>query len=227
MRKNHKKIKKIALIICIPVILAISYFILSTIKYQRLVNEGSVLADNQCLKVNPVIIDRKNSYIKSIQALKDNDYKEYEKQTDIYFKASKQYVSLQSDWLDTQKKYINRWDFQYFNPSYVKTAAKYQYDSRMADMESTKFLIDSYEVSQLNKSLSEELALKSMEKIKTRNDLDKKYSDIWDNPGKLDWRTRFIKVPASKCPDENFNIPDVEDFLNPKSVPSNIYQPVS
>lgn len=227
MRKNHKKFKKIALIICIPVILAISYSIFSITQYQRLVNEGSELADNQCLKVNPVIIARKNSYIKSIQALKDNNYKEYEKQTDSYFMESKQYVALQSEWLDTQKKYIDKWDFQYFNPSYIKTAAKYQYDSRKADMESTKLLIDSYEVTQLNKSLSEELALKSMEKIKIRNDLDKKYSDIWDNPGKLDWRTRFIKVPASKCPDENFNIPDVEDFLNPKSVPSNLGQPVS
>lgn len=227
MRKKHRYFKRFIAVIVIIVALALCYFIYSIFAYQKIVNEGSILADNQCLKVNPVIINRKNSYIKSIQALKDNDYKEYEKQTDIYFKASRQYVSLQSDWLDTQKKYINRWDFQYFNPSYVKTAAKYQYDSRMADMESTKFLIDSYEVSQLNKSLSEELALKSMEKIKIRNDLDKKYSEIWDNPGKLDWRTRFIKVPASKCPDENFNIPDVEDFLNPKSTPANFGQPVS
>lgn len=227
MRKNHKKIKKIALILCIPVILAIGYFIFSIFEYQRIVNEGTVLADNQCLKVNPIIIDRKNSYIKSLQALKDNNYKEYEKQTEIYFKTSKEYVSEQTKWLDTEKKYIDRWDFQYFNPSYVKAAAQYQYDSRKADMESTKLLIDSYEVSQLNKSLSEELALKSVKQIKIRNDADKKYDAIWDNPGKLDWRTRFIKVPASKCPDENFNIPDVEDFLNPKSIPSNIGQPVS
>lgn len=227
MRKNRKNIKKIIIIISFPAILALGYFIFSIFKYQSIVNEGSILADNQCLIVNPIIIDRKNSYIKSLQALKDNNYEEYEKQTENYFKASKDYVSEQTKWLDTQKNYIDRWDFQYFNPSYVKNAAKYQYESRKADMESTKLLIDSYEVSQLNKSLSEELALKSVEKIKIRNDADKKYEEIWNNPGKLDWRTRFIKVPPSKCPDENFNIPDVEDFLNPKSVPANLGQPVS
>lgn len=219
--------KKIKLIICISVVAAVGYLIFTIIQYQRLVNEGSILADNQCLKVNPVIIDRKNSYIKSLQALKNNNYKEYEKQTVNYFQASKQYISEQSKWLDTQKNFIDRWDFQYFNPSYIKIAAKYQFESRKADMESTKFIIDSYEVTQLNKSLSEELALKSVEKIKIRNEADKKYNAIWNNPGKLDWRTRFIKVPPSKCPDKNFNIPDVEDFLNPKSLPVNINQPVS
>ena len=227
MRKNHKKFKKIVLIICIPIILVISYFIFSIFEYQQLVNEGSVLADNQCLKVNPIIIARKNSYIKSLQALKDNNYKEYENQTETYFKISREYVTEQTKWLDTQKKYMSRWDFQYFKPSYIKSAAQYQYIAREADMESTQFLIDSYDVSRLNKSLSEELGLKSVEKIKIRNDADKKYDAIWDNPGKLDWRTRFIKVPASKCPDENFNIPDVEDFLNPQYIPSNIGQPVS
>lgn len=227
MRKNQKKIKKIALIICIPVILAIGYFIFSIFQYQQLVNEGSVLADNQCLRVNPIIINRKNIYIKSLQALKDNNYDEYLKQTETYFKISDDYVSEQTKWLDAQKKYMSKWDFQYFNPPYIQTAAQYQYASRKADMDSTKLLMDSYNIAQLNKSLSEELAFKSMEKIKIRDDADKKYNDIWDNPGKLDWRTRFIKVPASKCPDENFNIPDVEDFLNPKSIPSNIGQPVS
>ena len=227
MRKNRKNTKFILIIICVSAILATGYSIFSTFQYQRLVNEGSILADNQCLKVNPILIDKKNSYIISMQAIKDSNYDEYEKQTDFYFEASKQYVTLQTEWLNAQKKFIDRWDFQYFNPSYIKNAAKYQYDSRLADMESTKLLIDSYEVAQLNKSLSEELALKSMEQIKKRDDADKKYNEIWDNPGKLDWRTRFIKVPASKCPDENFNFPDVEDFFNPRSVPANIGQPLS
>ncbi len=88
-------------------------------------------------------------------------------------------------------------------------------------------VVDAFEVAQLNKSLSEELGVKAMEQIKIRNAADKKYDEKWNNPGKLDWRTRFIKVPASKCPDENFNIPDVPDLLNPKTVPTNYGQPIS
>lgn len=227
MRRKSRYFKQFIALVSIFVALTIGYLLISVFAYQKLVNEGSVLADNQCLNVNPIIISRKNSYIKSLQAINDNDFEEYEKQTDNYFKFSKEYVAAQTKWLEDQNKFVNRWDFQHFNPSYIKNAANHQYYSRLADMESTKLLIDSYEVAQLNKSLSEELALKSMEKIKIRNDADKKYDEIWNNPGKLDWRTRFIKVPTSKCPDENFNIPDVDEFLNPESVPANLGQPIS
>lgn len=194
--------------------------------YQRLINEGSVLADNQCLKVNPIIIDRKNAYLKSLQAIKDNDVTAYDKETENYLSASRQYVTEQTKWLEAQKQYMERWDFKHFNPSYVQNAAKYQYDSRKADTESTTILVDAFDVAQLNQSLSEELSQKSMDKIKVRNEADKKYDEVWDNPGKLDWRTRFIRVPKSKCPDENFNFPDVDEFLNP-STPANPDAPLS
>lgn len=186
--------------------------------YQRLVNVGSVLADNQCLKVNPVIIERKNAYLKSMQALKDNDTEAYEKETENYLSASKKYVAEQTNWLEEQKRYINRWDFQYFIPSYMKEAAQYQYDSRKADAESTTYLVEAFEVAPLNVSISEELSDKSMVKVKERNDAEKKYDEVWDNPGELDWRTRFIKVPESKCPDENFDFPD-DDIFNPPANP--------
>lgn len=213
--------------IAIVVVVIIGGALFSTIKYQQLINQGSLIADEQCLKVNPIIIDRKNSYIKSMQAIKDNDAKTYEKETDNYLLASRKYVTQQTKWLDTQKKYMDSWDFQHFVPQYVKSAAKAQYDSRKADTESTNLLIDAFEVAQLNKTLSEELGTKAVEQIKIRNAADKKYDEIWNNPGKLDWRTRFIKVPTSKCPDGNFNIPDVQDFLNPKTAPEGYGAPIS
>lgn len=194
--------------------------------YQKLVNEGSVIADNQCLIVNPIISERKKHYIKSIEALKNNDFAGYEGETTAYFERSKQYVQEQNKWLENQKNYMDSWEFKHFNPSYIQDAAKYQYDSRKADSESTTLLIDAFEVAQLNQSLSNELGQKSMAKIKERNEAEKKYEAIWDNPGKLDWRTRFIRVPESKCPDENFNFPDVEEFLNP-SAPVNPDAPLS
>ncbi len=208
-------------------ILLLLYFGGSILAYQLLINEGSVLADNQCLKVNPIIIDRKNAYIKSMQALKDNDLKTYEKETDKYLAASNKYVQEQESWLKAQKKFIDRWDFQYFNPSYVKEAAMTQFVSRVADVESTKLLVEAFYVKDLNMSIAEEDGKKAMDQIKLRNAADKKYDEIWDNPGKLDWRTKFIKVPPSKCPDENFNIPNVDDFLNPESTPANPDAPIT
>jgi len=203
------------------------YLIGSVVMYQHLVNEGTVLADNQCLKVNPVIIERKDAYLKSMQALKDNNGDAYVKETENYLTASRKYVSEQTNWLDIQKKYMNRWDFKYFIPSYMKEAAQYQYNSRKADTESTTFLVEAFEIAPLNVSISEELSDKSMKKVKERNEAEKNYDELWNNPGKLDWRTRFIKVPESKCPDENFNFPDVDEFLNPSTEPASSDVPIT
>lgn len=195
--------------------------------YQRLVNESFVLADNQCLTVNPLIIERKNSYIKSLEALKANNADEYIKETDSYYNISEKFVIAQKTWLDEQRLYMDRWDFQYFIPDYMKEAAQTQYKARDADKKSTEYLIDSFEVYQLNESLSNELSAKAMEQVKVRNEAEKKYDELFDVPRKLDWRTRFIKVPASKCPDENFDIPNVDDFLNPDTTPHNTNSPLS
>lgn len=218
--------RKLLLFAVVLVFLVAGYFVLSIVMYQKLINEGSVLADNQCLRINPIISERKNHYIKSMEALKKNDFEGYEGETTAYFERSKQYAEEQNKWLEDQKAYMNRWDFNYFLPGYIKTAAQYQYDSRKADTESTALLIDAFEVAELNQSLSEELGQKAVELVKVRNEAEKKYDEIWDNPGKLDWRTRFVKVPESKCPDENFNFPDVEEFLNP-STPANPDAPLS
>jgi hypothetical protein len=209
MSYNTEMKKKLLII---PAVLVAGYFLLSLLQYQRLVNEGSVLADTQCLTVNPIIIERKNHYLKSLEAAKDNDI---EGETAAYFERSKQYVEEQTKWLEAQHSYMNRWDFQFFLPGYMKEAAQYQYDSRKADTESTTLLLDAFEVAELNQSLSEELGQKAVELVKVRNEAEEKYNALWDSPVRLDWRTRFVKVPESKCPDENFDFPDVEDLFTP------------
>lgn len=204
----NNRMKKLLII---PLLLT-GYFLLSLMMYQKLVNEGSIFADSQCLRVNPIIIERKNHYINSLEAAKNNDIAGYEGETTAYLERSKQYVEEQTKWMEAQHLYMNRWDFQFFLPGYMKQAAQYQYDSRKADVESTQFLIDAFEVAELNQPLSQELGQKAVEQVKIRNEVEEKYNALWDNPGRLDWRTRFIKVPESKCPDENFDFPDVEEF---------------
>ncbi len=219
--------RKIVIFLTAIVCLVVSYPIFSLFAYQYLVNEGSVLADNQCFKVNPLVIERKNSYLREIAALKANDEDAYLQEMDNYYNISRKFVTAQTEWLNNQKAYIDRWDFQYFIPEYMKNAAMTQFVSRAADVESTKLLIDAFEIKDLNKSLSEEQGKKAVEQIKIRNAANKKYDEMWDNPRKLDWRTRFIKVPQTKCPDENLDIPNVEDFLNPNTTPQNINSPLS
>lgn len=218
--------KKTAIIVTVPLLLVAGYLFFSLLMYQRLVNESSVLEDNQCLNVNPLIIERKNSYIREIEAAKANNQDKFFKEIDNYFDISKKLVTAQKTWLDDQKAYMQRWDFQYFIPDYMKEAAMTQFVARDADMRSTQYLIDSYETSQINQSFAKELGDKAMEQIKIRNEAEKKYDGLFDAPRKLDWRARFTSIPASKCPDEYFDIPDVDDFLNP-NMPINTNSPLS
>lgn len=197
------------------ILVVLGYLFLSLIMYQRLVSEGSELADKQCLTVNPIIIERKNNYLKSVQAVKDNDLGAYEAETENYFESSQKYVEEQTKWIEAQRAYMDRWDFRLFLPGYMKQAAQYQYDSRKADIESTRLLIDAFEASELNQAISEELGQKSVEQVQIRNEAEKRYNDLWEKPMKLDWRTKFIKVPESKCPEENLYYPQVEDVFTP------------
>jgi len=195
-------------------------FIVSTIAYQRLVNEGSALADSQCLLVNPAIIDRKNSYIRILNITKNNGTQEefWEEQMK-YKELSKLFVRLQEIWLKQQKKYIERWDYLLFVPAQIKAAGSAQYKSRAANTAITSALAEMYDAPDINEQ--KKLFKIVIDETKKRNEADNEYNKLWQTPLKFDLRTRFIRVPKSTCPQENLNIPDVIDsFSTPKPIQS-------
>lgn len=194
-------------LLLVPGLCIAGYLIISLMTYQNLVKDASTLEDDQCLTVNPIIIERKNKYLNSLEAAKNNDTAKYERETSAYFEHSKEYVERQSKWLEEQRFYMNRWDFKFFLPSYMRQAAQYQYDSRKADVESTKLLIEAFEASELDQSLSQDLEQKAIEKVHLRNEAEGKYNVLLDTSRKLDWRTYFTRAPETKCPEENLDFP--------------------
>jgi hypothetical protein len=190
------------------------YSLFSLFMYQRLVNKGSVIADKQCLNVNPLIIKRKNSYVASIKnTLASGNPDDYWKEANNYLKISKKFIAAQNNWLREQKEFMDRWDFKFFLPKIVQKAAQLQYESRESNVKSSRALVElfkdpySKKQKQLSKTIKEEI-------IKA-NIAIKKYDRLWESEKPFDWRTRFIKVPESKCPPENFDIPDVQDIFSP------------
>lgn len=224
--KNRKYIKKISVIVCGLVLLAIGYFIVSTFEYQSLINQGSKIADDQCMKVNPLIIQRKNSFLDSMKILLGSgSAAEYWKENNKYLKISQQYVDEQNAWLKEEKTYMDQWNYKSFVPSYIRLAAKAQYNSREAEAKSQQAIIEEFRTKDtvLQKKLSD-LVIAQTKKSGEENDL---YNKTWNSPKPFDLRDRFTKVPQTICPDENFNIPDVPDFLHPSPPPVNPDQPVS
>ncbi len=218
VKKTPKKVKKykikIAAVLCGLVIIGVGYFIFSTFEYQSLINQGSVIADDQCMKVNPLIIEKKNSYLATMKVLFDSQNADlYWTENDKYLQISQKYVDAQNVWLQAEKTYMDRWDFQTFVPSYIRAAGRAQFASRQADAIGQQALIDAFTAkdAELQKKLIDIVDVQD-KKSKEADDL---FNKIWDSPKPFDLRSRFITVPKSICPAENFNIPVVPDYLHP------------
>lgn len=216
-------LKKVKVMLFTTVII-LGWFIFSTWKYQQAINEGSVIADQQCLKVNPLIISKKNSYINSMKILEaSGSAEEYWTETAKYLDLSKKYITEQNAWLVRQKEYLDSPDVNTFVPKYMTEAARVQYDSREADVNATKAVVELFETYQKidtakQKSLSDTIITET----KRSNDLNEEYNKMYNHPQRtFDLRAYFTSVPATKCPDENFNIPDVPSLLAPPTVPTN------
>ncbi len=222
-------LRKVKIILFVT-LLGFGLFVFSIWKYQQLINEGSIIADEQCLKVNPLIINRKNSYIDSMNILiASGSAEEYWTETNKYLDVSKKYIDAQNVWLATQKNYMDSQDFNTYIPAHIKKASQAQYTSREAEVKATIAIVELFETykdidAEKQKTLSDTI----INETKKSNDANDEYNRIYDNSkGKFDFRNNFTTVPQSKCPPENFDIPDVQDFLNPNTVPTNYGVPLS
>lgn len=209
-----KRVKAALLVIC----LILGYFVFSTWKYQQLINEGSIIADEQCLKVNPLIIARKNSYVNSMKILEaSGSAEEYWTETDKYLAISKKYIAAEDAWLSTQKAYMDSQDTNTYVPAYIRNAGQLQYDSRVADVKATSGIVELFETyKNLDTTRQQALSDTILNETKKSNDLNYAYNEAYDHPKRtFDLRDYFTSVPESKCPPENLNIPDVNEMLNP------------
>jgi hypothetical protein len=192
--------------------------------YQRLANEGSMIADKQCINVNPLIIERKNSYIKAMRIILDKGSEEdYLNEMKHYLDVSNKYINEQAKWLKEQNSYMNRLDYQLFSPKEIKKLTLFQYRSREADMKGTKAMVAMMKTTDVNRQ--KEYAKIVVDQAKIATEADKELEQIWKKGMPNDLRVRFIKIPPSKCPEENLNIPNVPDLLLPQKQVN--YRPVS
>lgn len=214
-----KKVK----IISFSVLLIFGLFVFQIWKYQDLISAGSMVADQHCLKVNPFVIARKNNYIDSIKVLQaSGSVEEYWAQNDKYLDNSKKYIEAEKAWLAAQKTYMDSQDFKTYIPSYIQEAAKYQYESREAEMKSTSGIVELFEnYKNMDSGKQKALSDTIMEETNKSNEANKVYNKIYnDHQGQMGFKDYFTIVPQSTCPEENFNIPNVNEFLNPP-VPTN------
>lgn len=210
-----KKIKLLILFIVITVFLFGTYIY----KYQQIVNEGSYLADEHCIKVNPLVISRKNEYINQIQLMQASaSAQEVQDSISNYLEISNSYLTQEKIWLEKQKRFLSKWEFNLLMPQYIKEGANSQYSMYEADFLSSTYLTQAF--FERDESKQMELSNKVLEETAKSKAAGDKYNAIWESEkGKTDWRYRFVRVLESKCPRENEDIPDVQNPFLPKSPP--------
>lgn len=215
-----KQFKIIGLLTFFIVAIIFLYFGISIYIYQQLVNEGSVIADKQCLNVNPLIIQRKNSYTETIRIAKANgSEKDYWKEQENYIDISRKYIKAQQTWLKEQNAFINRADYKLFIPKVIQKAGLLQYQSREADMKSTIAVTEMFK-SLKDTNKQKELVTIIVNEKKKQEEAEDKLDKIWKSKSNFDIRVRFIRVPNTKCTKENLDIPEVPNIFAP---PSQIY----
>lgn len=186
--------------------------------FQYLVNKGSEIVDEHCIKVNPYIIARKNAFNYQYQIMMSGKLDGFKAAWDKYFIASSKYINAEKQWLPKDRNFLDGQLFNFMMPEYLKDAANFQYDMYYHDYLSSVYINEANFENDKTKQL--ELSQKTVDEAKLRDSAESKYNAIWDdNKGKKDWIFWIVKVPPSKCPAENNNIPNTPNIFDPTPTP--------
>lgn len=202
-------------------------------KYHSLAMEGWRLFNERCNNVNPLLIKTRNIHLALGAATSGKaspSAEQFENDLISLPKYADQYLSLERVWLDKQGAYLNRWDFNLFEPEYLKIAGKYQlamyqayynYYKTLSSFFNNAFEAKATGNESKNNGNIVELMDEYSNEIRTNRDL---YNQAFDKGAEIkDWRKKLAQVPEPDCFLENLIIP--EYYLpSPTPIPYQIEQ---
>jgi len=182
--------------------------------YQAIINERVAFEDEYCIKVNPLIIERKNIYIDSLKAMKFGKTEEYLLLNEKYNQVSLDYIDEVKRWLDEDSDYLNKWLMRLIVDKNTQDALKIQHDLFESEMISSILMIDMFEDAFENDGrrrdeINQKLITNSDDMTYLSEQLTVKQKQIF-NESQRSIRNRLLRSPKSTCPAENYNIPDVD-----------------
>ncbi len=199
------------------------------VRFQQIIKEEVSLTDERCLKINPIVIERKKAYLSSMQAMVTSGKEAFIEENKKYVNLLKRNVDVESDWSAKYKKLLNRWDFKLLIPPILQKTARLRWESHVYENETSKNMIaltesffkDGNENNPKLKDASDNIEILA----KQRNDVEVELETLANDTSLYkDFRIPLMRAPKSKCPEENFNIPDVqkelEKIFTPEASPS-------
>lgn len=181
-------------------IFAISIFTVYMRMYQQVVNDGTLLAEEHCLTVNPAIAYKQQKALEYMNAYQSSSSADIQQSSTDFSNAAQQVVDLYVPFLGKQKAFLNRWDFQFFTSKELKDVYSAQYHKYLTDMESNKLIVSyfkNYEDPTVTKQLQAFIE-KQLQAEATLNDKLKVAKS------RFDIRWYFTQVPNIHC-EKTFN----------------------
>ena len=208
--------KKIALIILVGLVALGVY----GYKLHSLALEGNDIFEQRCTTVNPPLIAYKNDFLNFADEVKKGEKSSPEYLVgyfQLYVNGLKDYAPKEVDWLKTQRKFLDRWDFQLFEPWYIKEAGEYQYRMYEGYRDEALALMEILG----NNGSNPEIQAKFDDARTKRNDNSQLYFELSEKASAFrDWRKIFGSVPMPEgCTEELLNIPDTTGSLDPTPPP--------
>lgn len=214
--------KKLLKIILILVGISILGFGIYVYKLHSLAVAGNKIFELRCTTVNPPLIAYKNSFLKFANYVnspdKQNEDEAMKSFFEDYFNSMREYVVQESKWLETNRQYLNRWDFKLIEPWYIKQAGDYQlkmYEGYRDDALGLLAILDKNEP-------DDKLTAKHLAARKRRDEAEEKYFDFFDKAVEIsDWRKMFSNIPIPKgCTEENMTIPQTGGAIDWEGTPT-------
>lgn len=201
--KIHKIIK---IFISIFIFICLSIFTYSRI-LQAQVDESQRIFDDMCNNINPTLIAYKNSYLQMWNLMKSNGSEnDVMAKMQDYINGIKKYIPLENTWLKKDSVFIDRWDFQLFQPTYMKNLAKLQIAMYQAQRDDAQGILNLYLTPQTQPNF--DLAASVAQKVR---DTTSAYFAASDAASKMkDWRKLLWREPPVDCPEQNLNIPQTD-----------------
>lgn len=207
--------KKLIKVFLVLILVAVASFGIYAYKLHSLANEGNNLFEQRCLQVNPHLIAYKNSFLAMADMINNPENYEAGSGSEVfqnYIAEMDNYLEAEDNWLDKQSAYINRWDFQFFEPWYIKQAADYQIQMYEGYRDDAKYMMEVYNAG----GATDELWGKQGEARDRRDKYSQLYYEFGNEATEIfDLRKFLAIVPAPEgCTEENMTIPNTSGAIN-------------
>jgi len=224
---NKQNIIKISGVIFVILVLFLGFYLYDL--HGSMVEANNIFAI-RCTTVNPPLIAYKTSFLNFADAIQNPDKYTTEQIKGFYNgynSGMKKYVTEENKWLSLQNNFMNRWDFQLFQPWYIKKAELLQWKMYGAYRDDAQYLID---IGDQKIVLKDPFSLNN--EVRDRRDkASEEYFNFYQQATEIrDWRKYIQYVPyPNVCNEKNTTIPNTAgsiDWEGKSATPSSEFVPI-